>query len=352
MYMLLRKDGSQLTTKGYADAAVQWAIDLAAEQGLKYRYFDFGSHHTELPELNRNSNSRNSVSFIGGATPKGVRIVLSTDCPRMGKRVKEVKDNFLNFAFCRVIPTGYFAGVNFFFSFNEIEIHVAGDVKADEDKVDTIIKKVQKLLALADPSRNPSEEEALAASMQAQKLLAKYNLDIAAVTGKEKEEKIEQTIADVGTGKKWKYNLADVIARSYCCKAYFVGSDQIVFYGYQSDTVIAQRVFLYLFAVGNRLGDKYVKDYKAKRGYVTPNLFNTYVNGFTDGINAELSKQCTALALIVPPKVEESYTVFSVGFGTKNTQIETNPYDRKAYEQGKTDGRHALNARYLEKGKE
>lgn len=341
--------------KEYVDAAVQWVIDLAAEQGLKYRFFDFGSYRMELSELHRNyqsSHAKNMVNLIGGDNPKGVRIILSPDCPRMGKRLKEVRDNFLNFAFCRVIPSGYCAGVNFFFSFAEIEIHVAGDIKPDEDKVDAIIKKVQKLLALADPSRNPSEEEALAASMQAQKLLAKYNLDIAAVTGKEKEEKIEQTIADVGTGKKWKYNLADVIARSYCCKAYFVGSDQIVFYGYQSDTVIARRVFLYLFAVGNRLGEKYVKDYKAKRGYVAPNLFNTYVDGFTDGINAELSKQCTALALIVPPKVEESYTVFSAGFGTKNTRIETNPYDRKAYEQGKTDGRHALNARYLGKGNE
>ena len=338
-----------MTLGEYADAAVQWVIDLAADFGLKYRYFDFGSPMKELPELHRNSLAKNTVTLIGGSTPKGVRVVLSTDCPRMGKRVKEVKDNFLNFAFCRVIPSGYLAGVNFFLSFNEVEIHVAGDVKPDEDKVDSIIKKVQKLLALADPSRNPSEEEALAASMQAQKLLAKYNLDIAAITGKEKEEKIQQTVADVGTGKKWKYNLADVIARSYCCKAYYVGSDQIVFYGYQSDTVIARRVFMYLFNVGNRLGERYVKDYKAERGYVTANLFNTYVTGFTDGIDAELSSQCRALALIVPPKVEEKYKVFSANFGTKNTTVQTG-YDRRAYERGKTDGRQALNARYLEKG--
>ena len=128
-----------------------------------------------------------------------------------------------------------------------------------QSKIEEVIRKVQKLLALADQSRNPSEAEAIAASMQAQKLLAKYNLEIADITGEEKKEEIEQVIADVGTGNKWKYTLANAIADSYCCKCYYHGAEMIVFYGYQSDVLIARRVFMYLFKVGNSLATKYVK---------------------------------------------------------------------------------------------
>ena len=65
------------------------------------------------------------------------------------------------------------------------------------EKIEKIISRVNRLLALADLEKNPSEQEAIAASMKVQELLAKYNLDIADVTGEEKEEEIEHVCADI-----------------------------------------------------------------------------------------------------------------------------------------------------------
>lgn len=46
-----------------------------------------------------------------------------------------------------------------------------------------MLEKVQKLLALA--GNNPSEQEAKAAAMKAQKLIAQYNLDMSALSSEE-----------------------------------------------------------------------------------------------------------------------------------------------------------------------
>lgn len=110
-----------MTISEYGSAAVQLVIDLAASKGLKYRYLDFGSPVEELPELHRNSMAKNTVTLIGGGNPKGVRVILSADCPRMGQRIKQEKDKFLDSPSCRVISHGSKAGVSFFFAFEEID---------------------------------------------------------------------------------------------------------------------------------------------------------------------------------------------------------------------------------------
>lgn len=349
------EDQMDITIDMYMQTALDWVIDICADNGLKYRYSDFRQRWREkgISFLAKNEGVENTIFSRGEiAKPKAVLVSLSYDCQRMGKKLKAKKTDFYNYSFCRIEPDGR-KEIEFFFTVKELDIRLLGTTETDEGKIESVIKRVQKLLALADTSRNPSEGEALAASMQAQRLLAKYNLDIATVTGKPKEEEISQIIADVGTGNKWKYNLADVIARSYCCKTFFLGHDRIVFYGFQSDALIARRVYMYLFNVGNKLGKKYVKDYRESRRYAPDGLFNDYVQGFTDGIDAELGRQCVALALIVPSKVEDSYKVLSKNFGEMNTDIKGGSLrNENAYQQGKTDGRLALNAQYIEKGEQ
>lgn len=326
-----------MTPKEYAWAAVDIVIDLAAEQGLKYRRGDFS-------EVGKFDTEKNRVIFIGGDNnPSGVCVALYFRHERTGKKLKAAKDNFYSYKYCRVRDNG----VYFNFSLNEIEIHSAKETSADQNKIENVIKKVQKLLALADQSKNPSEAEAIAASMQAQKLLAKYNLEITDVTGEEKKENIEQVIADVGAGKKWKYNLAEIVARSYCCKVYYKGAEMIIFYGFQSDTLIARRVFMYLFKVGNSLATKYVKERKDNGEWETAGLYNSFCKGFCNGVNSELQKGCSALALVTPKLVTDSFKEFSAKFGNKNTRINGN--DWEAYEKGKIEGKRALNAQYIER---
>lgn len=328
-----------MTPKEYAYAAIDIVIDLAAEQGIKYRRGDF-----KIEGIDKAKNyGLNSVSFIGGINkPTGISVRLWYDFARTGKKLKAVKDGFYSYKYCRVQELG----VSFNFSLNEIEIRSAKETTADQSKIEEVIRKVQKLLALADQSRNPSEAEAIAASMQAQKLLAKYNLEIADITGEEKKEEIEQVIADVGTGNKWKYTLANAIADSYCCKCYYHGAEMIVFYGYQSDVLIARRVFMYLFKVGNSLATKYVKARRDNGEYRTQGLYNSFCSGFCAGVRSELQKNCTALMLVTPQVVIESFDKYSESFKKVDYRIDMNDWD--AYSTGEVEGKRALNAQYIE----
>lgn len=336
----------------YMKAALDWVFDICAENGLKYRYSDCRQkfHTKEVAFLAKNKGVENTIWFRRNNVnaPTAIVIELSYKCERMGKRIKAAKNNFYSYSSCRVEPDGRKC-IEFYFTIKELDIRILGTSESDEGKIASVIEKVRKLLAKADLEKNPSEAEAMAASMMAQRLLAKYNLEIEDVTGKPKEEEISQIIADVGTGNKWKYELAEVIARSYCCKVYYVGHDRVIFYGFKSDALIARRVYMYLFNVGNKLARKYIKDYKASRGYNAPDgTYNDYTMGFTEGINNELSKQCKALALVIPTKVQTEYKDFSKNFGTMNTAV-SGGGNFDAYQQGKTDGKNALNAQYIEK---
>lgn len=159
------------------------------------------------------------------------------------------------------------------------------------------------------------------------------------------EEEVEQSIADVGIGKKWKFILAEAVANNFACKHFFVGREQIVFYGYKADIVSARRVFVYLFRVGDRLANQYAKEYRNKHG-VADGIYNSFCRGFVAGVKKELDKQCTALAIVVQPKVQESWEAFSKDFGTLNAKLNGNNYE--AYAEGEIEGKRALNAQYIE----
>lgn len=150
---------------------------------------------------------------------------------------------------------------------------------------------------------------------------------------------------DVGTGNKWKYELASVVARNYCCKVYYKGSERIIFYGYKSDIIIARRMFSYLFEVGCRLARTYSAAERERRG-CAEGVYNSYCLGFIEGVKSQLEKQCTALALVVPVKVEEEYKEMSAGWGTVDSSLQLRNIN--AYYEGETEGKRALNSRYVE----
>ncbi len=310
-----------MTKDEYIDIAVNKTIGFLRDQGLKYRRMDF--------------EHDNYVHFIGG----GVTVVLRFDFGERGKKLKALKDHFLNYISARVLDNE----VRFSFTAKELELESLKTIPADDNvDLDKIMDKITKLLAR---TKSPYEAEAISASMMVQKLLAKYNLDIEAVTGQPKTEAIDQCISDVGTGNKWKYGLAEALARSYCCRVYYHGSEQIVFYGYKSDIIIARRVFFYLYEVGNRLARAYSKEQREIYGEAQ-GIYNSFCAGFVRGVDEQLSKHCKALMLITPKEVNDSFKTFSEKFSTFNPNINTS--DEEAYQNGKVEGARALNAQYIE----
>ena len=332
------------------NVALDTVIRYAAEQGVKLRKFDFDENENDFYiALGKGLCYKNCVKIIRdySKSKDGIPVSVMVKIAYTGrweKQLKQAKDQFLNYFNARLEATH----LSFSFTVNELEIIAVkkhGVENRDEEKIEKVIQKINKLLALSDQSRNPSEHEAIAASLQIQKLLARYNLSMTDVTGEQQEENVEQSIADVGTGKKWKYQLATAVANNFACKCYYVGNEQVVFFGYKANIVSARRVFVYLFKVGDKLANQYTKKHREEYGYAV-GIYNSFCGGFIAGVRKELEKQCTALAIVVQPKVQESWEIFSENFKTIDSSISLR--DGEAYNEGFVEGKRALNAQYLE----
>ncbi len=207
-----------------------------------------------------------------------------------------------------------------------------------------IIERIKKVLELS--MNNPSVAEAQAAALKAQEMMAQYHVTMLDLDGVIKEPITEFEI-EVGN-KRWKYGLANVVARNYACKVFSRGSDYIIFYGYESDVLIAGNVFSMLFHVGTEGAKREVRRYRA-RGINTSGVYNCYTAGFVSGVSHELDKQCTALQIIVPTEVQQEFAEFSRAQGMTTRRITTTSrHDDELRQRGFTDGRSAMNARDLE----
>lgn len=218
------------------------------------------------------------------------------------------------------------------------------------ENLEKMMEKIKNLLDLAN--NNPNEHEALAAALKAQELMAKYHIEMADISDRsDDEEMYEAMYEDSGKHemKKWKNGLAAVISQNFCCKYYILdmGSRKnIIFYGYKKDAKIALEVFKFLYEVGNKFAVRYYNKCK-KEGRDTRGVMNTYLIGFRDGIKEVLGKQCTALMIITPKEVEDSFAEMSKNW-KRSSQTIRSAHDPRAYDQGKRDGKDTIAARTLE----
>jgi hypothetical protein len=214
-------------------------------------------------------------------------------------------------------------------------------------KNEKIIATIKKVLELS--KNNPSEEEAKAAALKAQELLAKYNIKESDIND-ETSENIVEKFTDVGLAK-WKYSLASVIARNFRCQMFMCGR-RIYFYGYETDTEVACSTFEYLYKVGDKKANAYTRKVKKEVGSAS-GVYNSFTYGFTSGVKEALDAQCTALMIVIPEEVKESYAEYSKDFGTKNTSISirsngrTYGHTKQAMYEGKQEGKSAMSARQI-----
>ena len=215
------------------------------------------------------------------------------------------------------------------------------------EKFGKIIENIKNLMDLAN--NNPNENEALAAALKAQQLMAKYNVHMENLERDEPEERITKKVFDGSnyTGnRKWRPILARVIAQNFRCK-YYLSLDCIVFYGYENDAEIALNVFKMLISVGTKLSQKEYYERK-KNGLSTKGVMNAFLLGFCDGVKEVLDKQCTALMIVTPKKVEEDFQAMISGDGwrTKITKISSN-HDGEIRNRGRIAGREAISSRNI-----
>lgn len=222
---------------------------------------------------------------------------------------------------------------------------------------ESVIERIKKLFALAD--NNPNQNEAIAAALKAQHLMAEHDVEECEIHGKE-----EQPIVEIETGPapaRWSCLLAAVIRSNFRCESYeltrkvrgFKKRKRIItFYGYQCDAQAAALTFNYLFKVGDHLARRYASSIRKEYGRAD-GTYNMFVSGFLEGVHIELEKQSQALMLVVPVAVSESFQTLSSDWEKGNNQLRLDGAfaDRETYEIGKETGRKTIRARRIDEGK-
>ena len=201
---------------------------------------------------------------------------------------------------------------------------------------------IQKLFNLGDKERNNSDQEAELAILQAQKLMAEYDISIEEIK-EEKEPEYSHEMCE----HKWNYGyripLANVLAKNFRCELYERGKS-IVFMGRKVDATICRQTFEFAYKyIMKRGNQEYNRRYEM--GYTTRGVFNSYAQGFIIGLKKSLDEQCIALAIITPPDVTAKFKEMSEGWKQKTTKM-GKATDVETFHKGIKDGE-----RFLQKNK-
>lgn len=213
----------------------------------------------------------------------------------------------------------------------------------EEIFMEKIIVKIQNLLDLAN--NNPNENEAVAAALKAQELMAKYNVHVESVH--EMQEEIDEAIfnnMEHAGNRRWRRYLANIIAKNFRCKIYLSG-ECIVFYGYKNDTQIALKVFTMLVSVATKLAQKEYYNHRKKYGNAK-GIMNAFLIGFCEGVKEALDRQCTALMIVTPQEVEDKFSSMTSGW-RKTPNTIRHSTNQEVKQRGVSAGRRAMESRKL-----
>lgn len=208
-----------------------------------------------------------------------------------------------------------------------------------------IIEKIKKVMALAE--NNPNENEAIAAALKAQKLMAEYHIEEKELGLEITERNIESVCCAVeGKTQKWKIRLGMVLAKNFRCKCYLYGKE-VTFYGFSEDVQICREVFYAMYNIGVKLSDKKKREVRKQTG-TAKNVRNTFCMGFVDGIKSELEKQCTALMIIVPKEVNDKFKIEIEQCSKKTSTRVAVKGSANIYYDGFNSGKEAIRQRSIE----
>lgn len=209
-----------------------------------------------------------------------------------------------------------------------------------------IMDKIQKLFALA--GNNPDREEAEAALLKAQALMAKYNVKVTE-QGNKKEECVLKVVEKHARLRKAARNrLTVVIAKAFAVKC-IIYMDHPAFFGYTHNAEAAASAFVFCAKAVNKGASGVFHD-EIKNGALTIDAtyaYNSYTLGFMDGLKAKFDEQCKALMIVVPQEVT---TGFNNRFTDRTPCRRSGVHGGRAndiYSQGYADGHSAMDSRSI-----
>lgn len=210
-----------------------------------------------------------------------------------------------------------------------------------------IMDKIQKLFALA--GNNPNKEEAQAALLKAQELMAKYNIH-EVEKGSKKSEITYKVIKKYSRLRKVARNsLVVTIAKAFAVKCVLMNGDYPTFYGYKENVEAAASAFVFCAKMMNKGANKVFKAEKENGASTAAATYayNSYTLGFMSGLKAKFDEQCKALMIVVPTEVEKG---FDEKFPNRKNARRSGVHggvNNSTFSQGYADGKSAMGKRTL-----
>lgn len=210
--------------------------------------------------------------------------------------------------------------------------------------MDKIVDKIQKLFALA--GNNPSEKEAQAAALKAQKLIAQYNLNEAELNPTAEKISYEVVITSIKQ-HKFHNTLGNIIAQSFACRVILLDK-RITFFGRSDNAKAAASTMEFVCKAMQRGGHKATRDAGLQPGHTgAASVYNSYVTGFIIALRQAFAEQTVALAVVVPQDVHDEFSKRWPQTRQVRKSCTQQGYSHNAFVAGQRDGATVLNKRAL-----
>lgn len=210
-----------------------------------------------------------------------------------------------------------------------------------------IAEKIQHLLNKT-VGNGATEAEAQAALLMAQKLMAKYNIELEQQTGsKDFRCSLEETKVKPNPRNN---SLGNIIANSFAVKG-IIYDGKWAFFGREANAKAAAEALKFIHKTLEAGIRRVCADHGLKsseRGAAF--YYNAYALGFINGLKEAMAAQTKALCVVVPEDVNNKFDEKFPKLNQYRGKGMQYHHDQDAYAQGQRDGRSAMDRRSLQQG--
>ena len=213
------------------------------------------------------------------------------------------------------------------------------------ESMEDVIRKIKKLLALANDGVNSEETDT--AMLLAQKMMAKHSISMKDVEyGKEKEKTVIQGDGTAYTKLQWwMKSLSNIIADNFRCYSFIrhgYGKTKVVFMGLDDDVEIAKMIYDFAVSAIKHYSNQYVKIRGISGDRATTiAVKNDYISGYMDGLRAKFKEQVQkeefGLVLVKDALVVQEHS--KMKFSNARPSTRSTSGDAKARQRGFADGK-------------
>ena len=213
--------------------------------------------------------------------------------------------------------------------------------------MNSIINKIQNLLNKT-VENGATEAEAQHALRVAQKVMAKYNIELEQLTGsKDFKCSLEETKVKPNPRNN---ALGNIIANSFAVKGIIYGG-KWAFFGREANAKAAAEALKFICKTLEAGIHRVCADHGLKsseRGAAF--YYNAYALGFINGLKEAMAAQTKALCVVVPEDVNNKFNERFPKLDQYRGKGMQYHHDQDAYAQGQRDGRSAMDRRSLQQG--